>query len=56
MTIQSDDRIVVQAPAWRRLLLRMNGPMVAGDILIPGNERVQAMRRLQHAARRRTRG
>ena len=49
--------------AWRRLLLRINGPMVAGDILIPENvlpmrpaELVKTMRRLQRAAQRRAHG
>jgi hypothetical protein len=47
--------------AWHRLLLRVNGPMAAGDILIPDNvlpmrpaELVKTMRRLHRAAQRRT--
>ena len=47
--------------AWHRLLLRINGPMAAGDILIPDNvlpmrpaELVKTMRRLHRAAQRRT--
>jgi hypothetical protein len=45
--------------AWHRFLLRVNGPMAAGDILIPDNvlpmspaELVKTMRRLQRAAQR----
>ncbi len=63
MAIRSDDRVVVQTPAWGRLLLRTIGPMVAGDILIPGNvlprrpaELVKTMRRLRRAAQHRTHG
>lgn len=47
--------------AWHRLLLRINGPTAAGDILIPDNvlpmrpaELVKTMRRLHRAAQRRT--
>jgi hypothetical protein len=46
--------------AWHRFLLRINGPMAAGDILIPDNvlpmrpaELVKTMRRLHRAAQRR---
>jgi hypothetical protein len=49
--------------AWRRLMLRINGPMVAGDILIPDSvlpmrpaELVKTMRQLQRAAQRRSHG
>jgi hypothetical protein len=45
--------------AWHRFLRRVNGPMAAGDILIPDNvlpmspaELVKTMRRLQRAAQR----
>jgi hypothetical protein len=45
---------------WHRLLLRVNGPMAAGDILIPDNvlpmrpaDLVKTMRRLHRAAQRR---
>jgi len=47
--------------AWHRFLLRVNGPMAAGDILIPDNvlpmrpaELVKTMQRLHRAAQRRT--
>jgi hypothetical protein len=47
--------------AWHRFLFRINGPMAAGDILIPDNvlpmrpaDLVKTMRRLHRAAQRRT--
>jgi hypothetical protein len=63
VTVTVTDRAAFRArqPAWRRLLLRINGPMVSGDILIPDNvlpmspaELVKTMRRLQRGARHRT--
>jgi hypothetical protein len=49
--------------AWHRLMLRINGPMAAGDILIPDSvlpmrpaELVKTMRQLQRAAQRRSAG
>jgi hypothetical protein len=60
MAIPSDERIVIETPTrkrWRRLLLRINGPMAAGDVLslllIRPAELVKTMQRLQHAAQRR---
>jgi hypothetical protein len=63
VTVTLTDREAFRArqPAWRRLLLRINGPTAAGDVLIPDSrlpmrpaELVKTMRRLQTAAQRRT--
>ena len=61
VTITVTDRAALRArlPAWHRLVLRLNGPMVAGDILIPDSvlpmgpgALVKTMRRLHRAAQR----
>jgi hypothetical protein len=61
VTITVTDRAAFRArlPAWHRLILRLNGPMVAGDILIPDSvlpmgpaALVKTMRRLHRAAQR----
>lgn len=61
VTITLTDRAAFRArlPAWHRLALRLNGPMLAGDILIPDSvlpmspaALVNTMRRLQRAAQR----
>jgi len=61
VTVTVTDQAAFRArqSAWHRLLLRINGPMAAGDILIPDNvlpmsptELVKTMRRLQRAAER----
>jgi hypothetical protein len=51
--------LLARQSAWHRFLRRVNGPMAAGDILIPDNilpmrpaELVKTMRRLQRAAQR----
>ena len=63
VTVTVTDQAAFRArqTAWHRLLLRINGPMAAGDILIPDNvlpmspaELVKTMRRLHRAAQRRT--
>ena len=63
VTVAVTDQAAFRArqSAWHRLLLRINGPMAAGDILIPDNvlpmspaELVKTMRRLHRAAQRRT--
>ena len=63
VTVTVTDRTAFRArqPAWRRLVLRLNGPMVAGDILIPDSvlpmspaALVKTMRRLHRAASRPT--
>ncbi len=65
LTVTVTDRAAFRArqPAWRRLILRINGPMVAGDVLIPDSvlpmrpaDLAKTMQRLQRAAQRRTRG
>ena len=60
VTVTDRDAFRARQPAWRRVLLRINGPMVAGDVLIPDNalpmrpaELVKTMRRLQRTAQRR---
>jgi len=61
VTVSLTDRAAFRArlPAWHRLILRLNGPMVAGDILIPDNvlsmspgALMKTMRRLYRAAQR----
>ncbi len=61
VAIKVTDRaaFLARQSAWHRFLHRVNGPMAAGDILIPGNvlpmrpaELVKTMRRLQRAAQR----
>ena len=61
VTVTLTDRAAFRArlPAWHRLILRLNGPMAAGDILIPDSvlsmspaALVKTMRRLQRAAER----
>jgi hypothetical protein len=61
VTVRLTDRAAFRArlPAWHRLILRLNGPMVAGDILIPDNvlsmspaALVKTMRWLHRAAQR----
>jgi hypothetical protein len=61
VTVTVTDRAAFRArlPAWHRLVLRLNGPMVAGDILIPDSvlpitpaALVKTMRRLHRAAQR----
>jgi hypothetical protein len=63
VTVTLTDREAFRArqPAWRRLLLWINGPTAAGDVLIPDSrlpmrpaELVKTMRQLQLAAQRRT--
>jgi hypothetical protein len=63
VTVTVTDPVAFRArqSAWHRFLLRINGPMAAGDILIPDNvlpmrpaELVKTMRRLHRAAQRRT--
>jgi hypothetical protein len=59
VAVTVNDRAAFRArqPAWHRLLMRLNGPMVAGDILIPDSvlpmspaELVKTMRRLHRQA------
>jgi len=61
VTVKLIDREAFRArlPAWHRLILRLNGPMTAGDILISDSvlsmssaALVKTMRRLHRAARR----
>jgi len=61
VTVTLTDRAAFRArlPAWHRLILRLNGPMTAGDVLIPDNvlsmspaALVKTMRRLHRAAQR----
>lgn len=61
VTVTLTDRAAFRArlPAWHRFVLRLNGPMVAGDILIPDSllpmsprALANTMRRLQRAAQR----
>jgi hypothetical protein len=63
VAIKVTDRVAFLArqSAWHRFLHRVNGPMAAGDILIPGNvlpmgcaALVKTMRRLQRAAAQRS--
>jgi hypothetical protein len=63
VTVTVTDPVAFRArqSAWHRLLLRINGPMAAGDILIPDNvlpmrpaDLAKTMQRLQRAAQRRT--
>jgi hypothetical protein len=65
VTVTVSDRAAFRArqSAWRRIMLRINGPMVAGDVLIPDSvlpmrpaELVKTMRRLHRAAQRRAHG
>ena len=65
VTIKVTDRaaFLARQSAWHRFLHRINGPMAAGDILIPANvlpmrpaELVKTMRQMQRAAQRRTQG
>jgi hypothetical protein len=62
VTIKVTDPAALRArqSAWHRFLLRVNGPMAAGDILIPDNvlpmrpaALVKTMRQMQRAAERR---
>jgi DNA-binding MarR family transcriptional regulator len=62
ITVTDREALRARQSAWHRLLLRINGPMAAGDILIPDNALpmspaalVKTMRRLHRAAQRRTR-
>jgi hypothetical protein len=57
VTVNDRDAFRARQSAWHRLLLRLNGPMVAGDILIPDSvlpmspaELVKTMRRLHRQA------
>jgi hypothetical protein len=61
VTVKVTDQaaFLARQSAWHRFLRRVNGPMAAGDILIPDNvlpmrpaELVKTMRRLQRAAQR----
>jgi hypothetical protein len=61
LAVTLTDRAAFRArlPAWHRLILRLNGPMAAGDILIPDTALsmspaalVKTMRRLHRAAQR----
>ena len=63
VTVTVTDQAAFRArqSAWHRVLLRIDGPMSAGDILIPDNvlpmspaELVKRMRQLHRAAQRRT--
>ena len=60
VTVKLTDREAFRArqPTWRRLLLRINGPMAAGEVLIPDSmlpmrpaELVKTMQRLQQIGR-----
>jgi hypothetical protein len=60
VTLSDGEAFRARQPAWRRLLLRINGPTAAGDVLIPDSrlpmrpaELVKTMQRLQRAARHR---
>jgi hypothetical protein len=60
VTVSDRAAFLARQSAWHRFLRRINGPMTAGDILIPDNvlpmrpaELVKTMRRLHRAAQRR---
>jgi len=62
VTVTDPAALRARQSLWHRFLLRINGPMTAGDILIPDNvlpmrpaELVTTMRRLHRAAQRRAR-